>query len=121
MRIRFLSKKARENNIAEAKNQYSTVGFHLMKFSLCVSKVAPPKTTMMPRLTHSVVSTLPCRHFTQATWAKVAAMAAVVAGYTPNSLNTTKNRMTGNMSKRIFMGMHYPPGIYGCLISVECK
>ena len=62
-----------------ANSQYSTVGFHLMKVSSCRNSVAPPNTTMMARLTQSMVSTFLPRSLSQPTWAKVAAMATPVA------------------------------------------
>ena len=60
-------------------NQYSTVGFHLMKVSSCSHSVAPPKITMIDRLTHSMVSTFLWRSQDQPTWQIVAPMATAVA------------------------------------------
>ena len=62
-----------------AKIQYSTVGFHLMKLSSCSHRVAPPNSTMMPRLTHIMVSTLWPRSLTQPICPKLATMATRVA------------------------------------------
>ena len=39
--------------------QYNTVGFHLMKVSSWAIKVAPPNTTITPRLNHCMGSVRP--------------------------------------------------------------
>ena len=60
-RNRFLRNTSWPISRAPPMSQYSTVGFHLMKVSLWASKVAPPNSTITPRLTHCMGSTLPWR------------------------------------------------------------
>ncbi|MNT16088.1 hypothetical protein D3C72_1511760 [compost metagenome] len=79
-RIRFLRQPMTEPTSVTANSQYSTVGFHLMKVSLCNRMVAPPNTPMISRLTHCIGSTLPWRKRTQAIWNTVAIIATAVAG-----------------------------------------
>src|ERR1019366_3333964 len=109
--------------------QYSMVGFHLMKVSSCSSSVAPPNTPTMAKLTHSIVSTLPCLNFVQMIWVVVAIIATRVArkiaglipspktmssevnsavavsGWVLPNLKKTKNRRTGNKSNSSFMAL----------------
>ncbi len=54
-----------------------------MNVSSCSSSVAPPNTTMMPRLTHCIVETLWRRASDHAISATVAAIAAAVATKMP--------------------------------------
>ncbi|MNT45270.1 hypothetical protein D3C72_1818450 [compost metagenome] len=78
-RIRFLRQPITEPSSAAANIQYSTVGFHLMKVSLCSTRVAPPNTAMISRLTHCIGSTLRWRNQTQPICSTVAPMATAVA------------------------------------------
>ena len=57
--IKFLRSKSWPTKSAAPISQYSTVGFHLIKFSSWASSVAPPNSTITPRLTHCMGSTLP--------------------------------------------------------------
>src|SRR3569833_1744958 len=57
LRIRFLPNANWLISSAAANTQYSTVGFHLMKFSSWKLMVAPPKMVMMSSETHSFGST----------------------------------------------------------------
>ncbi len=66
-------------NRVPAINQYRTLGFHLMNVSFCATMVAPPKSTITPRLTHCIGSTLPVLWRSQAICAMVATMATAVA------------------------------------------
>jgi hypothetical protein len=77
-RTRFRRKASAPASTAP-KSQYSTVGFHLMKVSSCRSSVAPPNSTMIARLAHSIGSTCRPRSLSHATWTKVAAIATPVA------------------------------------------
>ena len=74
---------------ASAITQYSTLGFHLMKVSLWNHTVAPPSTTISPRLTHSMVSIFLPRVFSQATCSAVAAMTTSVDSSTGASCSPT--------------------------------
>ena len=58
--MKFLRNTSWPTSSVPPMSQYSTVGFHLMKVSLCASSVAPPNTTITPRLSHCMGSTLPC-------------------------------------------------------------
>src|SRR5471030_76351 len=128
VRIRFLWNNSSLALNTEANSQYSTVGFHLMKVYSCRYSVAPPNTAMIARLTHSIACTLRWRSQTQAIWPNVAMIATAVAmrigawlgampapsqrvaksyaieSFAPAILKATKKRMTGNRSKRNFMG-----------------
>ena len=101
--IRFLLNASCDTISTTEKAQYSTVGFHLMKVSLCRTSVAPPNTVTTPRLTHSIGSTLRCRKATHAICTSVATIATAVAVKMPHTLKATKNRMIGNRSNRNFI------------------
>ncbi|MGA8148680.1 MAG: hypothetical protein WB870_14105 [Gallionellaceae bacterium] len=61
----------------------------------------------MAKLIHSMVSTLPWRHFVQIICMTVAAIAAAVAAKMPNSLKAAKNSRTGKRSNNSFMAADY--------------
>src|SRR3569833_1733581 len=64
---------------ATANNQFTSVGFHLMKVSSFKNRVRPPSTTIKPSVTHCMLSTLPCRVHDHPTWAMDTAMATAEA------------------------------------------
>src|SRR5690606_31547695 len=100
--IRLRPNSRRAPSKAPPNSQYSTVGFHLMKTSLCSHSVAPPKMTMTDRLIQCVASIcLPVAR-SQMTCARAVARAPAVAAEMSASRYAMKNRISGNRSNRNF-------------------
>src|SRR5690625_3719738 len=97
LKINWLPTKIAENN------QYSTVGFHLIKASFWKTRVAVPKTTMTPRLSQWVVSMVRARKRSHKICATTAAMATPVATYKSKERKAKKNKIKGNKSKSNFL------------------
>ena len=89
-----------------AINQYNTVGFHLINVSSWDISVAPPKMTITAKLIHIILSTWRLRNQSQAICAIAATIATAVAMKISYSLNATKNKITGNRSKRNFIAVN---------------